>query len=124
MAFFSWLDDDSDITAILFHNTRRFNPVNAATQNILRGPGELSIAQLLQPLARRSWHQGQCGKSCPIREVSAKVWLQHSVVCALSCPAKTLTSIRHGMGGPDHWRLSTTTSPSLITIFTFSSIDK
>jgi uncharacterized peroxidase-related enzyme len=45
MAFFSWLDDDSDITAILFHNTRRFNPVNAATQNILRGPGELSIAQ-------------------------------------------------------------------------------
>ncbi len=45
MAFFSWLNDDSDITAVLFHNPKRFNPVNAATQNILRGPGELSVAQ-------------------------------------------------------------------------------
>lgn len=45
MAFFSWLDDQSDITAILFHNPGRFNPLNAATQNILRGPGEMSIAE-------------------------------------------------------------------------------
>ncbi|MEJ8569138.1 carboxymuconolactone decarboxylase family protein [Elongatibacter sediminis] len=45
MAFFAWLDDDSDITAILFHNPRRFNPLNKATQNILRGPSELSVAE-------------------------------------------------------------------------------
>lgn len=45
MAFFSWLDDDSDITGILFHNTKRFKPMNAAAQNILRGPSELSVAE-------------------------------------------------------------------------------
>lgn len=45
MAFFSWLDDDSDITAILFRNPKRFNGINAATQNILRGPGEMTPAE-------------------------------------------------------------------------------
>ena len=45
MSFFSWLNDNSDITAIFFHNPKRFNPMNAATQNILRGPGELTVAQ-------------------------------------------------------------------------------
>ena len=45
MAFFSWLKEDSDITAILFRYPKRFNPLNAATQNILRGPGEMSFEQ-------------------------------------------------------------------------------
>ena len=45
MGFFSWIREEDDITAILFHNTKRFGPLNAATHNILRGPSELSVAQ-------------------------------------------------------------------------------
>jgi len=44
LGYFSWLDENSDITAILWRNHKRFRSLSVFTQNVLRGSGEMSIA--------------------------------------------------------------------------------
>jgi len=39
------LNKKSDITAILWRNHKRFRPLSVFTQNVLRGQGEMSIAE-------------------------------------------------------------------------------
>jgi uncharacterized peroxidase-related enzyme len=43
MSFLSHLNQNSDITDITWNNRRRFAPINTFSENIMRGPSELSI---------------------------------------------------------------------------------
>ena len=45
MAFFSNLDDRSDITDLLLTDQRRFAPMDKFTQRLLRGPSPLTVAE-------------------------------------------------------------------------------
>ena len=45
MAFFSFLNDNSDITDITWRDRKRFAPMDKMTNNLMRGESELSIAQ-------------------------------------------------------------------------------
>ena len=44
MAFFSFLDEQSDITDLTFNDRPRLGPLDKASQNIMRGNSEFSIA--------------------------------------------------------------------------------
>lgn len=43
--FFSYLDDLSDITDITFRDRKRLGPLDAASHQIMRGPGSISFQQ-------------------------------------------------------------------------------
>jgi uncharacterized peroxidase-related enzyme len=45
MPFFSYLDEQSDITHILLHDSKRYGPLNELAHQLLRGPSELTAAQ-------------------------------------------------------------------------------
>ena len=45
MAHFSYLNDYSDMRDVIFRKRNRFKHMDAFTQNVLRGPSELSIQQ-------------------------------------------------------------------------------
>jgi len=45
MTYFSFLNDDSDITDITWRNRTRFAPMDKLSQHLMRGNSELSVAQ-------------------------------------------------------------------------------
>ena len=77
MAFFSWLDDQSDITAILFHNPGRFNPLNAATQNILVMARDLGLGSVWVAGDKKDY----CEKILKALNVPAGAYRLISLVC-------------------------------------------
>ncbi|MGB3467289.1 MAG: carboxymuconolactone decarboxylase family protein [Cyclobacteriaceae bacterium] len=45
MAFFSYLDDNSDITDVTFNDRQRLGPLDKASQQIMRGKSEFTISE-------------------------------------------------------------------------------
>lgn len=45
MPFFSFLSENSDITDITWPNRRRFGPLDKVSQQLMRGPSDLTVAE-------------------------------------------------------------------------------